>query len=100
MTVCQHLFKPFLRQALNNLLYRKVMAIGGRSKERGGGNIRDFMAVTSGSLQGSPWLALRWSSVTCRRHAPVVYSSPRPLRPHLLKDLSLSNLSCSTIVPL
>ena len=35
----------------------------------------------------------------CRRHVPVVYSSPRSQRPHLLKDSSLYSLSCSTITP-
>src|SRR6266705_2857503 len=52
--------------------------------------IRDIIAVTSGSPQGSSRVTLGWLSVTCRRHVPVVYSSPRSLRPHLLKDSSLS----------
>src|SRR6266568_3987273 len=52
--------------------------------------VRDIIAVTSGSPQGSSRVTLGWLSVTCRRHVPVVYSSPRSLRPHLLKDLSLS----------
>ena len=83
--------------------YRKVMAIGGRSRERGGqykGSYCGHLVEPIGQPSVSPRLALRQSSVTCRRHVPVVYSSPRPLRPHLLKDSSLSNLSCSTIVPL
>src|SRR6266550_8472468 len=52
--------------------------------------VRDIIAITSGSPQGSSRVILRWLSVTCRRHVPVVYSSPRSLRPHLLKDSSLS----------
>src|SRR6266568_7982436 len=52
--------------------------------------VRDIIAVTSASPQGSSWVTLGWLSVTCRRHVPVVYSSPRSLRPHLLKDSSLS----------
>ena len=55
-----------------------------------GKSVRDIIAVTSGSPQGSSRVTLRWLSVTCRRHVPVVYSSPRSLRPHLLKDSSLS----------
>jgi len=34
------------------------MAIGGRSQEGGGGNVRDIIAVTSGSPQGNPRVAL------------------------------------------
>src|SRR6266571_5921542 len=36
----------------------------------------------SGQLSGNPWMVVG--------HVPVVYSSPRSLRPHLLKDSSLS----------
>ena len=61
--------------------------------------VRDIIAVALGSPQGNPQAALRWLTVTCQRHVPVVYSSPQSLRPHLLKDSSLSNLSCSTFMP-
>ena len=50
--------------------------------------VRDIIAVTSGSPQGCSRVTLGWLSVTCRRHVPVVYSSPRSLRPHLLKGFA------------
>ena len=65
------------------------MAIGGQLQERGGGNVRDIIAVTSGSPQGSPQTPLRWLPVTCRRHVPIVYRSPQSQRLYLLKDSSL-----------
>ena len=68
----------------------------GADRRKGGDNVRDIIAVTSGSPQGSSRVTLGRLSVTCRRHVPVVYSSPRSLRPHLPKDSSLTNLSCST----
>ena len=43
--------------------------------------VRDIIAVTLGSPQGSPRIPLGWLPVTCRRHVPVVYSlyDPRGL---------------------
>ena len=64
------------------------------------GSYCGHLVEPTGQPSVSPRLALGRSSVTCRGHVPVVYSSPRPLRPHLLKDSFLFNLSCSTIVPL
>ena len=97
--IYRDLSRPLLRRALNNLPTAKQWR-SGADRKKGGGNIRDIIAVTSGSPQGSPRTPLGWLPVTCRRHVPVVYSSPRSQRPHLLKDSSLYNLSCSTFTPL
>ena len=43
--------------------------------------VRDIIAVTSGSPQGSPRTPLGRLPVTCRRHVPAVYRSPRSQRP-------------------
>ena len=40
--------------------------------------VRDIIAVTLGSPQGSPQTPLGWLLVTCRRHMPVVYSLHDP----------------------
>ena len=97
--VYRHLSGPLLRRALE---YPSTVRWwrSGANRKKGGGNVRDIIAVTLGSPQGGPQIPLGWLPVTCRRHVPVVYSSPRSQRPHLLKDSSLYNLSCSTFTPL
>src|ERR1700729_1355364 len=72
----------------------------GPTARRGGGNVRDIIAVTSGCPQDNPQTPLRWSPVTCRRHVPIVYSlhDPRGLTSSRIR--LLTNLSCSTIVSL
>src|SRR6266705_7148102 len=65
--------------------YCKVMAIRGRSQERGGqckGYYCGHLRKPSGQLLGNPRMVVS--------HVPIVYSSPQSLRPYLLKDSSLS----------
>ena len=86
--VCRHLSGPLLRRALGNIPLLQGGGDRGPIARRGGGKVRDIIADTSGSPQGSPWTLLRWLPVTCRRHVSVVYRSPRSQRPHLFKNLS------------
>ena len=72
----------------------KMVAIRGRSQERGG-TVRDIITVTLCCPHGNPRIPLRWSSVTCRGHMPLVYSLLDPrgltsLRIRLLYNLSYS----------
>ena len=75
--VCRHLSGPLPRRALE---YPSTVRWwrSGADRKKGGGNVRDIIAVTLGSPQGSPWTPLGWLPVTCRRHVPVVYSLHNP----------------------
>ena len=89
ISVCQHLSRPLPKRAFGNIPLPQGGGDRGPIARRGGGNVRDIIADTSGSPQGSPRTPLGWLPVMCRRHVPVVYRSAQSQRPHLLKDLSL-----------
>ena len=75
--VCRYLSGPLLRRALEYPSTARWWRSGADCK-KGGGNIRDIIAVTLGSPQGSPQTPLGWLLVTCQRHVPVVYSLHDP----------------------
>ena len=75
--VCRYLSGPLLRRALEYPSTARWWR-SGANRKKGGGNVRDIIAVTSGSPQGSPRTPLGWLPVTCRRHMPVVYSLHDP----------------------
>ena len=71
--VYQHLSRPLLRRALKYPFTARWWRSGANCK-KGGGNVRDIIAVTLGSPQGSPQTPLRWLLVMYQRHIPIVYS--------------------------
>ena len=76
-SVCRYLSRPLLRRALEYLSTARWWRSGADCK-KGGGNVRDIIAVTLGSPQGSPQIPFGWLPVTCRRHVPIVYSLHDP----------------------
>ena len=75
--VCRHLSGPLLRRALKYPSITKWWR-SGANRKKGGGNVRDIIAVTLGSPQGSPQTPLGWLPVMYRRHVPIVYSLHNP----------------------
>ena len=75
--VYQYFSGPLLRRALKYPSTARWWR-SGADRKKGGGNIRDIIAVTLGSPQGSPWTPFRWLPVTCQRHVPIVYSLHDP----------------------
>ena len=75
--VCRYLSGPLLRRALKYPSTIKWWR-SGADRKKGGGNVRDIIAVILGSPQGSPRTPLRWLPVMYQRHVPVVYSLHDP----------------------